>query len=184
MPRGTPTLGSGSTVLGTVKDDITTPGPQGETTQWEGITVTEPPPPWELVDNAHALSDARRFVTAPANVEVRWINPRVLDSMGWRDWQPVMASDPRFTVRVHTMVSPEGNIRRGGNTGDILAWMYKSWVVARRKQNADTTARMTEDAVNQQEILKEEFKRGGRGLSIDTAVHPRFTSGDGRTMQD
>lgn len=193
MPRGEPRIGQsfGSRILGTVAEGLLGSAPEGESASWEGpsgsISVTDPPPPWELADSGFALSDARRFVTVPPNLEVRWINPRVLDAEGWRDWQPVMASDERFEVRVQTMVSPEGNIRRGGPTGDILAFMPRSWVLSRRKQFAELTARQSMSAVNQQEVLREELRKGpGKHyVGIDgPAKHPTHTLGDGRTMTD
>ncbi len=193
MPRGFPTMGS--KLLGNITNpDITDATPPADTAQWVSptggsVSVTDPPPPWELTDSQYALSDARRFVSVPNNLEVRWINPRVLIAEGWRDWQPVMASDPRFQesdgrIKVQTMVSPEGNIRRGGPTGDILAWMYKSWVLARRQQFADSTAQLTQAAVDQQDVLRDEFKSGKHGpyLTLDGAKHPRYTLGDGRAM--
>lgn len=187
MPKGTPSIGSkseGSKVLGVINDTkLLDPTPQGTHAQWQGadgqVSMAEPPPPWELDSNSDlADSDARRFVDCPANITLRWINPRVLDAEGWRDWQPVMASDPRFTVHVATMVSPEGNIRRGGFSGDILAWMYTSWVLSRRKLLDRDTARLTQSAVDHQDELKEEFRRGkyGRNISLDAAKHPRYTN--------
>ena len=189
MPRGVPSLGSHSEVLGSIDPTITDPTPQRESTQWESstgrVSVVDPPPPWETAESGYALSDARRFVEVPENIEVRWINPRVLDAEGWRDWQPVMASDDRFTVKVATMVSPDGNIRRGGPTGDILAWMYKSWVLSRRQLYAEQTARLTQNAVDQQEQLRDEFKSGKHGphLTLEGAQHPRYTLADGRTLK-
>jgi hypothetical protein len=141
--------------------------------------MAEPPPPWELDDHSGLTeSDAKRFVNCPANITLRWINPRLLDQFGWRDWQPVMASDPRFTVHVQTMISPEGNIRRGGFTGDILAWMYTSWVESRRRLLQKETARLTQSAVEQQEVLKDEFAKGkyGPNLKLEGAIHPRYTN--------
>lgn len=191
MPRGVPSLGSQSEVLGTLDSTITDPTPPRETTQWDSptgrVSVVEPPPPWELDDtHGRALSDARHFVDVPDNIEVRWINPRVLDAEGWRDWQPVMASDDRFNVKVPTMVSPDGNIRRGGPTGDILAWMYRSWVESRRRQMATKTAQLTQQAVDQQAQLQDDFKAGKHGphLTLETAKHPRYTLADGRTLRD
>lgn len=179
-------------VLGTIKNErVLDPTPRGEDTVWQGadgqVALAEPPPPWELADNSElAESDARRFVDAPANITLRWINPRLLDQFGWRDWQPVMKSDPKFTVKVLTMVSPEGNIRRGGATGDILAWMYTSWVVSRRNQIQKETARLAQSAVSRQEELRDEFRRGkyGPNIRLEEARHPTHTNADGRTMRD
>ena len=188
MPRGVPNINReptapGAEVLGIVNPVLTDPTPP--TASWGSIDMTEPPPPWETEDQGLALSDARRFVTVPTNWELRWINPKVLNAEGWRYWQPVMASDERVKVKVPTMVSPEGNIRRG-HEGDILAWMYKSWVEARRRAHALETARLTQSAVERQEELKEEFKRGkyGPNIRLEEARHPTHTIGDGRSMTD
>jgi hypothetical protein len=198
-PRGTPTLGSGKSfepnpeaeVLGTIPSDarITDPTPQSASNAWasdSGVTVefVEPPPPWEVDGGDSTMSDARRFVNVPDNWVLRWINPRLLDQFGWRYWQPVMKSDPRVEVKVPTMVSPDGNIRRGGHTGDILGWMYRSWVEARRREQQDDTLKLTQSAVRRQETLKEEFASGKYGrVTLEDARHPRFTQADGREMR-
>ena len=192
MPRGTPTIGHyesapKSEVLGTIDPPLTDPRPAESAYVGGTVDLTEPPPPWEVDEKSHlALSDARRFVEVPDNWELRWINPKLLDQLGWRYWQPVMASDERVTVHVQTMVSPEGNIRRGGATGDLLAWMYTSWVESRRQEQARLTAELTQSAVDRQETLKEEFKRGKYGpyVRLDSARHPTHTMGDGRSMTD
>ena len=193
-PRGTPKIGSHAAadpapqpeVLGTITNPrITDPTPQGAYNigSLDGVTVeiTEPPPPWELDGGDYALSDARRYVDVPENWELRWINPKLLDQFGWRCWQPVMKSDPRVTVKVDTMVSPEGNVRRGGFTGDILAWMYKSWVEARRREQQTATRALTDSAARKQESLRAEF--GRRGLEVEAVTHPRYTGADGREMR-
>lgn len=191
MPRGEPRIGSGfGQILGTIKDGILGADAPADGAQWEGpsgrVSVEDGPPPWETEDGTYSLSDARRFVTVPDHLEVRWINPKVLDAEGWRDWQPVLASDERFEVRVATMVSPEGNIRRGGPTGDILAFMPKSWVYARRKLFAQQTQAQTERANAHQESLKEDFKRGKYGPYThleEKAAQPGNTTLDGRALR-
>jgi hypothetical protein len=193
MPKGTPRIGSKRPeVVGVITDPrILDPQPLQTQTQWEGqdgsITVTEPPPPWELEDSSSPTqSDATRYVTKPENITLRWINPRVLDAEGWRDWQPVMVSDPRFNAKVATMVTAEGNIRRGGLNGDILAWMFTSWVVSRRRQLAEATARQTGMSREKQEQLRDDFARGKYGphIHLDGAQHPTHTMGEGRSMRD
>lgn len=191
-PRGVPRLGSlPGTVLGTITDPrIIDPTPRESTNMFVDaqagtVTLTEPPPPWELDGGDKPLSDARRYVDVPDNWVLRWINPRLLEQFGWRYWQPVMKSDPNVKVKVESMVSPEGNIRRGGHTGDILAWMYRSWVEQRRAEQQRDTAQLTASAVNKQEQLKEEFARGkyGPNVRIDSATHPRNTQADGQEMR-
>ena len=138
MPRGVPKLGQHRDiepalqpeVVGFIPADniVLDPAPQGPEAVWQtatggGVSLSEEPPPWELAGGDDELSDARRYVDAPKDVTLRWINPKLLESQGWRYWRPVLQSDPRFTVKVDQMVSPDGNIRRGGATGDILAFM-------------------------------------------------------------
>lgn len=178
-----------SEVLGTIPNTLTDPTPQGDDYVGGSVQLSEPPPPWEVDEKCHLpLSDARRFVSVPENWELRWINPKLLDQLGWRYWQPVMKSDPRVSVHVETMVSPEGNIRRGGATGDILAWMYKSWVESRRAEQQQATRELTQSAIDRQEELKESFLRDPRyrkyGMRVTDAKHPTHTMGDGRSMTD
>lgn len=201
MPTGTPRIGNpdlyqplqGPEVLGTLSNTspITDPTPRGTTTTWtreDGtvIEITEPAPPWEQADQKYTASDARRFVEAPPQWRLHWINPRLLESEGWRDWQAVQASDPRVTVRVRSMVSPEGYIRRGGSTGDILCWMWQSHHDIVRRKTREKTAAQTQSAVDKQASLREEFARGKFGpfVRVEGASHPSHTQGEGGTMRD
>lgn len=179
-------------VLGVLNSSkFTDLSPKGEDTVWQGadgqVSVSEPPPPWEINENSVLLaSDARRFITVPENWTLHWINPKLLDQFGWRDWKPVMASDPNVKVLVETMISPEGNIRRGGFTGDILAWMYTSWVESRRRQVQKATDKLTQSAVNKQSELRDEFASGKYGpyVRLEDARHPTHTQAEGRTLRD
>jgi hypothetical protein len=193
MPRGTPKIGSAHQILGSITDPrILNPQPQSAHAQYkapDGVTVsvTEPPPPWELEDSSSPTqSDATRYVDKPANITLRWINPRVLDAEGWRHWEPVMVSDPRFKCKVQTMITPEGNIRRGGPSGDILAFMPTSWVESRRRQLAAATARQTGNARDKQDQLRNDFACGKYGpyVHLEGAKHPTHTMGEGRSMRD
>ena len=181
----------GPEVLGTLNPSITDPNPRGTTSTWtrEDGTVmelNEPAPPWENADDKYTASDARRFVEVPPQWRLHWVNPRLLDSEGWRDWQPVMASDQRVNVRVKTMVTPEGYIRRGGPGGDILAWMWQGWYESVKKKMREKTAAQTQSAMDKQAQLKEEFARGTYGpyLRVEGTKHPTHTQADGRTMRD
>ena len=180
-------------VLGTVPLDqpTMTPTPQGPSTAWqttagESVALDEGPPPWELEDGSYTLSDGRRYVDVPKEWTIRWINPRLLESEGWRDWRHVSPSDSRVKVKVEQMKAPDGTIRRGGTTGDILAYMPTHWVLARRKQFAEQTARQSQSAVNRQQSLRDEFKRSGidRFVSIDSMAHPTHTMAEGRSLRD
>src|SRR5262245_9182824 len=178
-------------ILGTVANDLIAEGPQRTDTMWASdggaVELSEPPPPWELDGGGEEMaSDARRYVDVPLNWTLHWINPRLLESTGWRHWEPVLASDTRVRVRVKQMAAPDGTIRRGGPaTGDILAWMYTSWVESRRRLLAKKTAELTESAVRKQQELRDEFRRGTYGPSqLDEARHPAYTIADGRSMKD
>jgi hypothetical protein len=180
-------------VLGSISTNnpLIDPRLAGTTSQWtnpegEVITLNEPPPPWEIADNSYSLSDARRFVDCPPNFKLRWLNPRLLDSEGWRDWQALMASDNRVSVKVPTMVSPEGYIRRGGSGGDILCWMWNSWYESKKQQHIQLTNLQTQKAVEHQDTLREEFKRGtyGRNVTLEGAKHPTHTMAEGKSLRD
>lgn len=184
----------GEQVLGHISADspVLNPEPPSDATTWtreDGtvITLVEPPPPWEVNDNSgYHISDARRFVECPPQWRLYWINPKLLNSDGWRDWQAVMASDPRVTLRVPTMRSPEGYVRRGGDGGDILCWMWDSWYQSKRRRNTEKTQAQARDAVDKQANLADEMRRGRFGPYIrpEGVRHPTHTNADGRTMRD
>jgi len=182
----------GETVLGTIPADspLLKEGPQATSTQWSGpsgnIDLDEGPPPWELEDHQFADSDARRYVEVPDNWVLYWINPRMLESAGWREWKPVTAGHPRVKVKVAQMLAPDGNIRRGGEKGDILTWMYRSWYESLQKKHRELTARQTQAAIDKTASLKDEFNRGKYGpyLHLDSAAHPTHTSASIRNPTD
>ncbi len=197
MPRGVPKLGSRiepapqSEVLGVIPSDATVldPTPHGPEAAWTtasggGVSLSEEPPPWELAGGDDELSDARRYVDAPTDVTLRWINPKLLDSQGWRYWRPVLKADPRFTIKVDQMVSPDGNIRRGGVTGDILAFMPTHWVESRRKILEQKTRDQSQSAIDRQAALDEKLKQMSPYLRVEGVTHPRFTNADLRGATD
>lgn len=211
MPRGVPRIGSaqdedvrkelaagfqGEQVLGHIAADSKLLNPDPKTdpnavtwTREDGtvISMVEPPPPWEATDHTGlAISDARRFVECPPQWRLYWINPKLLNSEGWRDWQAVMASDSRVNLRVSTMKTPEGYIRRGGPDGDILCWMWDSWYQSKRRLKHEKTQSQATDAIEKQQNLAEEIRRGRFGpyVHVDGLKHPRYTNADGRTMRD
>ena len=128
-----------------------------------------PPPPWE-VGQGRDDGDARMFVDVPSEWTLRWINPRLLDQLGWRYWQPVSPSDSRVKVKINSMIAADNTIRRGGSTGDMLAWMYTHWVEARRQQIASATRDLAESVEAKRASLNEEFKRGTFGPYIQAEV--------------
>lgn len=175
----------GSHVLGTIPADspLLQSGPQGTSAQWSGaagnVDMAEGPPPWELEDHHFSDSDARRYVDVPDNWTLYWINPKLLESSGWRYWKPVTLGTPGVRVKVDQMLAPDGNIRRGGEKGDILAWMYTSWRDSLRRKHLETTQRQTQAAVDQTQSLEEEFngrKRYGPYVRLDSMQHPTHTS--------
>lgn len=183
-----------SEVLGVIAPSHTEPGPQGTTTTWGGasgpVSMDEPPPPWELEDQDYTASDARRFIDAPQNVALRWMNPRFIEASGWRYWQQVSIGDGRFKLKVDQMHMPDGTVRRGGPTGDILAWMYQSWLDKLRVKQQQDTDRQTQSARDRFEETKDDIRRGKYGpyVGLDETnskpQHPTHTLADGRTMKD
>lgn len=154
-------------------------------TAWEDpetktlIEMEEGPPPWELT-GALSNSDARNFLDCPADWVLYWINPKLLDAYGWRGWQHVRAADKRVKVKVRSMISVEGMIRRGGQGGDILAYMPRHWYESRKKQQAEVTRVQTDASVSKLENLKDDFRRGvyGPNIHLDSATHPTHTMAD------
>ena len=200
MPTGHPRIQSGSEarigaalremlptteVVGEIKVTPApeTPGVTWQTTTGEQVTVADPPPPWETEDQQYMQSDARRYIDVPDNWTLRWVNPRLLESQGWRYWTPVSANDPRVKMKVETMIAPDGTVRRGGvSTGDILAWMYTSWVRSGRERLTKETERLTQSAIDRQEELKSRY--GPRSvITVDSAIHPTHTMAEGRSLK-
>lgn len=199
MPKGIPRLGSSvlanplpqTEVLGHIPADskVLDPTPQGPETQWQSesgtVSFAEEPPPWEVAGGDADMSDASQYVEYPREVTLRWINPKLLESQGWRDWRAVLPlSDTRFKLKVTTMLSPDGNVRRGGSTGDILAFMPTHWVMKRRQILEEKTRRQSQAAVDEQQALREKLRSMSPFLNLDSATHPRYTNADGRTMKD
>lgn len=173
----------GTEVLGQIpaESSILKDGPAKSGAQWTGpsgnIDMEEGPPPWELEDVEFADSDARRFVTVPDNWKLYWINQRLLESAGPRHWSPVTQGDPRVTVKVAQMISADGSIRRGGEKGDILSWMYISWYDSLRRRQSQVTQQLTQAAMDNVSQIQEDFKRQKYGpyVSLDSALHPTHT---------
>lgn len=182
-------------VLGTLSSDKLNKSDSAGLAAWEStggvqVEMTEPPPPWEVNPaGVRDNTDARRFVQCPENIELRWINPRLLDQFGWRDWQPVPArdSDKKFKLLNAALGRPDNTVRRGvGEGAAILAWMYRSWVKSREKQKAELVRRRTQASVDRQQQVSEEIARGNYGPYVKPAGsrHPTHTIGDGRSMRD
>ena len=142
-------------------------------------------PPWE-VDQSFGKhdSDARRYVDVPADWELRWLNPRLIDQFGMRYWEVVSTADPRVRLKVPTLRSPENYVRRGGPGSDILCFMLKSWVESRSRWKAERNAKHTQGAVEKSQATVEAINRGEFGHSVGSAtlVHPTHTIADGKTM--
>lgn len=176
-------------VLGVIPTSETEAGPQTTTTAWGDTEMVEPPAPWELEDTDYTASDARRFIEAPQNVALRWMNPRFIEASGWRYWQQVSIGDGRFKMKVEQMHMPDGTVRRGGPSGDILAWMYKSWLEKLRIKIQKDTDRQTQSATDRFEETRDDFRRGKYGPHVTLAndsrpQHPMYTMADGKTMKD
>jgi len=173
----------GAEVIGQIPADspLLSEKPAQPSATWSGpsgqVDMAESPPPWELEDFTYTPSDARRFVDVPANWKLFWINPRLMESAGMRYWQPVTAGDPRVTVKIKQMHAPDGNIRREGEKGDILCWMYQSWYDSLRQKTLAQTNQQTQAALDKTAALKEDFNRGKYGpyVRLDSAQHPTHT---------
>ena len=145
------------------------------------------PPPWEVDPTwIKHNSDARRFVDVPETWELRWLNPRAIDRTGLREWQPVMASDSRVSLKVPALRSPENYVRRGGIGGDILCFMPKSWVESRKRIKANQVQIRTQGSIDLQKRTAEEVNRGNFGprVHVDSAIHPTHTIASQEDMAD
>lgn len=175
-----------------VDNPVMETGPQGVSTQWEtnaggAVALDEGPPPWEMEDQQFTLSDARRFLECPDNAVLRWVNPRLVEQTGWDHWRPVSPqNDTRFKLKVPAMLCVDGTVRRDGGKGDILAWMPLNWVVSRRKQFNERTRLLTQSAIDKQDELRDDFRRGKYGpfIHLEEAKHPTHTMFEGRSVQD
>lgn len=153
------------------------------------LPTVEERPPWEInPDWQRHNTDARRFVTVPQDVELRWLNPRMIEDVGTRDWRAVTIDNERFKIKpgYEQMVSPEHYVRRGGPTrGDILFYMPKSWVASRERLKQQKSALRTQGAVDRAQETAERINRGEFGPNVAASIkHPTHTSGDGRSMAD
>lgn len=158
------------------------------------IMVEEPPPPWESDPRGvHHNTDARKFIEAPVNVELRWLNPRLVSQVGMRDWQAVPAEGSQmFKLKPNArgLRAPDNTVRKGGDGGPFLAWMYRSWVESRNRQKADEVYRRTRVSVDKQREVTQRIRSGefdgGRGyLTVEgDPKHPTHTIGVGQDMKD
>ena len=196
MPIGVPRIGSrlkqetdtgDPEVLGVISKNRLTDSPSLFTASGgETIEMGEeaPPPPWETDPSKRRDdTDARSFVDCPQEWVLRWVNPRLLDQIGWRWWEPVTASDPRVKVHNRQMVSVEGNVRRGGQGGDILAWMWRTWYESNIARKQERTDRRTRSAVDRFEALRQ-GRPFGPTIQFGGGHHPSHTLGEGKTMGD
>jgi hypothetical protein len=155
--------------------------------QLKAIVDEVPPPPWE-VDPAYNRhdSDARKFVSAPDNVTLRWLNPKIVSQSSMRDWQAVPAKgDPKFRLKLKSMGAPDNTVRRGDHNGDFLAWMYTAWVESRSKLKLARTSRLTGSAGERVAATQEAFQRGKFSRFVSSPEPGREPTGtlvDGRTL--
>ena len=200
MPQGIPRIGSrkiykkgestdpSGEVLGVISEQTISAESPDLFMSSSGVTVSvgddPPPPPWETdPTKVRDDTDARSFIRCPNEWVLRWVNPRLLDQVGWRWWEPVLASDPRVTVFNRQMGSVDGNIRRGGRGGDILAWMWRHWYESNQARKQERTERRTRRAVEQFESLQRD-RSFGPFVQFGRGHHPSHTLGEGRTMGD
>lgn len=153
------------------------------------LPPTEERPPWETDPNWHRHnSDARRYVTVPVEWELRWLNPRLIEEVGLRDWRILTVDNDRVKIKpgYDQMVSPEHYVRRGGpNRGDLLAYMPRSWVESRQREKALRNARATQGAKDRAEQTAERINRGEFGPNVAASIkHPTHTTGVGLPKDD
>jgi hypothetical protein len=151
------------------------------------IAETVPPPPWEIDPSYDRHdSDARKFVEAPDNVTLRWLNPKIVSQSSMRDWQAVPAKgDRRFRLKLGSMAAPDNTIRRGDHNGDFLAWMYTAWVESRNRLKQARRDRQASSAAQRARDTQEAYRRGKFGRFItspDDARDPTGTLADGRGL--
>lgn len=151
------------------------------------IADTVPPPPWE-VDPSYDRhdSDARKFLDAPTNVTLRWLNPKVVSQSSMRDWQAVPATgDPRFRLKLGSMRAPDNTVRRGDHNGDFLAWMYTAWVESRNRLKQARRDRLVGQAGQRARDTQEAYRRGKFGRYVSSPEEARDPTGtlvDGRVL--
>lgn len=194
MPSGTPRIGANFRAVTSSAEELTE-APEAKslgsiTLDSKGRVPSfdeDGPPPWETdprwgADN----TDARRFVKCPDAWELRWLNPRLIDQVGFRDWRAIPADHERVALHVPAMRTPDNLIRRGGQSGDILCYMPKAWVASRNRIKAARVARLTQSSVDRQEQVSEEMSRGHFGPYVRPldSHHPTHTIGEGKSMAD
>ena len=150
------------------------------------VMADAPPPPWESDPRYFKQdTDARKFVEAPAHVTLRWLNPKLVAQTGLRDWQAVSASDPRFTIKLQSLIAPDNTVRRGDHQGDFLAWMYTAWVESRNQIKQERVKQRTQKAADDFARTKEAFERGTFSRYVGAsgeAHHPSHTQAEGSTV--
>ena len=206
MPRGVPTIGSKlpsvardllevpkPELLGIIPT-IVTASPTETTSAWTSedvagqpvpISVTEPPPPWE-VDARRDHTNARNYIQCPQNILLRWANPSLVKQIGLRDWKIVPATGhPWFKLLNSQMQCPDNTVRKGGEGGDFLVWMYESWYAKRKEAREARVDQQTRSSVDRHQQVQEQMDRGAFGPYIKSGggSHPSRTIADVRPLE-
>ena len=188
MPSGTPRIGQARTSSAEELTGVLAPKLIG---QIDTAKLTKPsfdedgPPPWEVDPRwAKHNTDARRFVDVPDHWELRWLNPKRIDAAGFRDWQTLSVADSRVTLKVPAMKTVEGHVRRGGQTGDLLCFMPRTWVESRRRITSARAAQTRQSGRDRNERFREEMNQGhfGPHQRVTELKTPVGTRTDGRTL--
>jgi hypothetical protein len=134
--------------------------------------------------------DARTFVDYPEDWVTRWQHPSRIQTDGYRDWLPMMASHPAVKVKVRQMVDAGNNIRMGLN-GPILTFMPRQWWDAKQAMKRRDMLRRTVGAVDQKmDAFNEDVARGRYGPHVRPydAKHrgsfPRDPTFDGKVVRE
>lgn len=194
MPRGVPTLGSGSTMkldsateellhapepklIGTIPDQTLNPEPKPTTWKSDtGETVSmvdevdrqqlDPPAPWEVWGERDD-TDARAFVDIPDRYVLRWMNPKLITHRGMGYWEIVPAKGHKdVKVKNRMMIAPDNTIRKGGKDGMILTWMLRSWWDKRVAIKHQQNDKKTQASIDRHREVTERLRRGALGPYI------------------
>jgi len=151
----------------------------------ETIELEAGPPPWEVnLADPRQNTDARRFFREiPEEWMLRWMNPKMLQHAGPRWWKPVTTSHPRVKLIATEMRHVDNTVRRGGEGGDILHYMPRHWWESRLRTKAEQVRRATGAALDTMAEATGKATRTGY-MTVDQAVHPTHTHGEGRSMKD
>ena len=184
-------------VLGTIPADKLTDTPQVDwSTRWisgDGTVIDlREMPAWarEMTRKGASGLDAKTFVDFPDDWVTRWQHPKRIETDGYRDWLPMMASHPSVTVKVRSMIDASNNIRLGLN-GPILCFMPRAWWEKKQAIKRRDMLRRTVGVVDaKMTTFTEDVARGRFGKHVkpygpnDRGSFPLNPAFDGRAVRE